>query len=252
MEFTVRIEKRHLAMVGVVGVAALSGYVVGARADGIPTTQPLFYSGTIENGDTLVDDQSLPIGLKLFTDATPGAPDTELCDVPAINRVVERGQFRIDASACLAAVADNADVFAEVTVDTATLPRVKIGAVPFAVTARAADTAGTAAAVDDGAVTTASLEGHARVLAAEVRGSDGGLIQSNTPWVAAAVQTAVGTYRVSAVADERLSTCVCTAKNNLASCSYSRVDARTFAITTANLEGGAGFNSDFHLMCLSY
>lgn len=133
--------KLHEALSTVVVVGCV-GFTVGtlvARADGIPTTTPLFYSGIVEN-DAGPLTGSVPIGLRLFDDAVVGG-DNELCDVSALQQTLVNGEFRIDVSDCLDALRDNADVFAEVNVDNVPQPRVKVGALPFAIEAERASTA---------------------------------------------------------------------------------------------------------------
>ena len=136
------------------------GVARSAQADGVPVVEPLIYAGSLEEGGALVDG-SVPIGFALFDDVDPATPENRLCDVPSANRAVERGRFRIDTSACRAALADNAEAFVELTVRGAPLPHIKVGAVPYALEADRAQRAVVAEAVAGGAIDAAAIADNA-------------------------------------------------------------------------------------------
>lgn len=118
--------------------AGLVAFVVGyftrsALAEGIPDTEALTYSGMLyESGEPVTDDKTLVI--KLWDAATGG---NELCITSAADVPVEEGRFRVALDdTCTDAVSANPDTWVEVSVGTETLPRTKLGAVPYAVEAR--------------------------------------------------------------------------------------------------------------------
>jgi hypothetical protein len=131
-----------LACVAIAAVAA--GYFVGRARAGIPTTTPLFYSGYLEDTNGAVND-SKSITVNLFDAASQGnaiCQSSPSGSTPTKTQVVA-GRFRIalDAS-CTAALQSKADVWVEVNVEGQALPRSKIGAVPYALSAGNVDWGG--------------------------------------------------------------------------------------------------------------
>jgi hypothetical protein len=131
---------------GAVLIAFALGYGVRVLADGAPTEQPLFYSGTLESAGQLVSGAHT-VSLGLYSAEQGG---TALC---ALEREadVEAGRFRIDVAECAEAMRANADVWVAVAfrgsdgVDHAIEGRAKVGAVPYALEAdraKVADAAG--------------------------------------------------------------------------------------------------------------
>ncbi|MBI1946033.1 MAG: hypothetical protein HYS27_10070 [Deltaproteobacteria bacterium] len=122
------------------GAAAISGLLAGAyfigsaRADGIPTGNAIFYSGLLEeSGVPAEGDRSVVI--RLFDAPSAG---TERCTT-TLTATFTAGRFRVPlVGACTAAIHTYADLFAEVSVGVYTLPRTKLGAVPYAVEAERA------------------------------------------------------------------------------------------------------------------
>jgi hypothetical protein len=117
----------------IVTTIAVAAYVVGRARAGVPSVTQLFYAGTLE-------DNSGPLGgmhavtVRLWDAASGG---NALCaEGPVGSTLVTAGRFRValDAS-CVAAVHTNTETFIEVKVDSTTLPRSKVGAVPYALEA---------------------------------------------------------------------------------------------------------------------
>lgn len=126
----------------VAATAALGGYGLSALAEGAPTSQPLFYSGTLEDGGRLAEGR-YDVTVKLFDRSAAG---DDLCEVSVSDLAVERGRFRIDVSSCGPAIEAEPDAWVEVTVRSEsnvdrTFDRTKIGAVPYALQAQHAVTA---------------------------------------------------------------------------------------------------------------
>jgi hypothetical protein len=131
------------------GVGAVGGYAVRVRAEGTPTSQALFYRGTV-------------------VEATPGAHRLRvalyqgdstvnpLCTSAEANLDLglSHGQFRLPLTGgdgdCVQVVHDNQDLWVEVRVDGVPLnpPRTKLGAAPYAIEAAHAVTARTAQELD--------------------------------------------------------------------------------------------------------
>ena len=117
--------------------AFVAGYRAHVLAEGAPTMQPLFYSGTLEVDGALASGEYTVV-MTLHDDATAG---NELCGVES-KTTVEGGRFRIDASDCAAAVAGEPDAWVQVVftggdgVEHVLPERAKIGAVPYALEAQ--------------------------------------------------------------------------------------------------------------------
>jgi hypothetical protein len=127
-------------------IAFALGYGMRVLADGAPTEQPLFYSGTLESAGQLVSGAHT-VSLGLYSAEQGG---TALCAVER-EADVEAGRFRIDVGECADAMRANADVWVAVAfrgsdgVDHAIEGRAKVGAVPYALEAdraKVADGAG--------------------------------------------------------------------------------------------------------------
>ena len=126
--------------VGVTMIAALilfvGGYGVRVLAEGAPSQQPLFYSGTLE-ADGQLASGAHTVTLELYNAETDG---DELCTIER-DAEVQAGRFRIDASECADAMRANADVWVVVAfrgpdgVERSIPGRSKVGAVPYALEA---------------------------------------------------------------------------------------------------------------------
>ena len=122
------------AMAGALLLASAVGYRV-ARATGVPTTKPLSYSGTIDEGGQLVDG-TRDFTLRLWSD--PASTDGTFlkCTTIAPSVAVSMGRFRIPLDdTCTQPIHDNADLYLEVLVGNGSLGRRKVGAVPYAIEA---------------------------------------------------------------------------------------------------------------------
>lgn len=116
-------------------------YEAGRARAGVPTEEPLVYSGYLEIDGAPVDDgKTHPMSITLFDKITGG---TSLCRTPSDEGAskdvsVNAGRFSVvlDDASCSAAVHGNTAVWVELTVDGKTLtPRSKIAAVPYALEA---------------------------------------------------------------------------------------------------------------------
>jgi len=118
---------------GVVVVGLVAAYFFGrAHAAGVPSTQPLFYAGTLTDMSGAPASGSHGFIVKLYTDATT----TSAACTFASAATVTSGRFRLQLDdTCTAAVHANPDLWLELTVDTQPFPRAKLGAVPYALEA---------------------------------------------------------------------------------------------------------------------
>jgi hypothetical protein len=131
-------KSRRLVVAGAACAAVLavvSAYIVGrARAAGVPTMQPLTYSGILTDaaGTPLTGMQN--IQLTLFDAATAG---NQVCSAgPSGVTLASGGAFQVVLpAACTSAIHANPDLWIEVFVGGNSLGRTKIGAVPYAVEA---------------------------------------------------------------------------------------------------------------------
>lgn len=136
---------------------AAGGYLVGtARATGIPTTGTLTYSGLLEDQGQRVNSAAFPIGLSLWDDqVSTDAAMHRRCELPSAPTAVTNGRFRLVLpDDCVTAVHGNPDLYVDLSLQGASLPRTKLSAVPYAVEASHAVNA-------DRAVTAGSVEGSA-------------------------------------------------------------------------------------------
>lgn len=128
-----------LGVVLTLAVAAV-GYRVGkARADGVPTMNPLFYSGTLEDSGRPVEG-ARDITIRLWDAESGGSiacPETTAMAAPVVS-----GRFRVAlGSGCVMAIQRNPELWTEVVVGGTSLGRSKVGAVPYAVEAGRASSA---------------------------------------------------------------------------------------------------------------
>jgi hypothetical protein len=116
--------------------AALGIGIKSVLAEGIPSSNPLYYSGTLAEGGQLVNAPR-QLAVNLWTNAAAQTGEIAICSTTVASTPVINGRFRIALeSACKTAIAANPDVYVEVVVgNTTSLGRAKIGAVPFAIEA---------------------------------------------------------------------------------------------------------------------
>jgi hypothetical protein len=145
---------RLLALGLATGGGLLGFELKSVLADGIPTENPLYYSGTLTENGQLVDGQRT-IGVNVFADQ---AATTPICPSFAAPVSVTSGRFRVALdSSCKAAINKNNNAWVEVLDGAVTLGRAKIGAVPYAVEADHAINATNAATAAGAATVTKSL-----------------------------------------------------------------------------------------------
>jgi hypothetical protein len=116
---------------------ALLGFgLKSVSADGIPTSDPLFYSGTLtENGQLVQTPRQLTVNL--WSGAMPQPGEVALCSTSVPSTPVLDGRFRVALDpACKTALNAHPDAYAEIVVDgTTSLGRLKVGAVPYSIEA---------------------------------------------------------------------------------------------------------------------
>ncbi len=130
-----------MATMGMCAVVGIAAYRIGrARADGVPTTSPLYYGGFLDDSGTPVTGPR-NVTVRLWDMPSAG---TAVCTTVAPATPFNNGRFRVELDpACATAVRASPDLWAEVLVDRTTLPRAKLGAVPYALEAgRAAAASG--------------------------------------------------------------------------------------------------------------
>ena len=132
-----RLVVQSALLVSCVAVGLAIGYG-SVRADGIPTSDPLLYTGYLtQTGETLEGVHA--ISVRLWDSASGG---TMLCGTTDNAAQVAQGYFRMALdSSCRDAIAAEGDTWVEVEVDGVKLARSKVGAVPYAVEAHRATTA---------------------------------------------------------------------------------------------------------------
>ena len=157
MKFTVTLPNKLIAAGAFVSIGFLAGQVAATEFPA-PDSE-LSYSGLLTDSAGTPRASTDDILVQIFAAQTGGAA---LCGNTATNvdLAASLGRFRVPLqAACADAVRDNGNVWAQVKVGTTTLPRQKLGASPYAVSARnaqeadRADFADLAATVDDLAVT---------------------------------------------------------------------------------------------------
>ena len=123
--------------------AAFSGIVYfalsnSALAKGIPTSQPLFYGGFLEDAATgKPASGTVSISVSLYKTSSSSTAE---CTTNAGNVLLASGRFRVALnSQCLTAIQNNPDLWVGVLVNGSALPRSKIGAVPYAIETKEAD-----------------------------------------------------------------------------------------------------------------
>jgi len=122
------------ALLALTAAAISGGYFVGrARAAGIPTMQPLTYSGVLtdDSGAPLAGSKNIQI---MFFDAAVGG--NAACSTLPATQTLVGGAFQVVLpDTCVTAVRASVNVWVEVFVDATSLGRTKLGAVPYAIEA---------------------------------------------------------------------------------------------------------------------
>jgi hypothetical protein len=143
--------------ISLTAACALAAFAARALAEGIPSPNAMYYSGTLSEGGQLVDG-TRSLTVNIWANAT--SLDAPLCSsAPFATVSVVSGQFRIPLpNACKTAVNANNNAYVEVLDGTTSLGRTAIGAVPYSVEADHAVNADNAANA-----TNAAGAGHAVV-----------------------------------------------------------------------------------------
>lgn len=129
--------RRMLGAVALGGLIAGAYFIGSARADGIPTAEAIFYSGLLEESGVPAEG-TRSVVIRLYDAPAAG---TERC-MTSLTATFTAGHFRVPlAGPCTAAIHSYPNLYAEVSVGALTLPRTKLGAVPYAVEAERADQA---------------------------------------------------------------------------------------------------------------
>ena len=134
-----------LLFAATIAVAVIVGRYTGrAAAEGPPATTPLYFSGMLTQGGIPVD------GTRNVTLRLRDATDAVRCETTVEGVRVTAGRLRVPLQdpQCAQAVADDPDLWIQAEVDgVELLPRIKVGAVPYALEAgRASEAAGALAA----------------------------------------------------------------------------------------------------------
>lgn len=114
-----------------------AGYGLRAYAEGAPTEQPLFYSGILER-EGVPAEGGHDLAFALYDAATGG---TQLCAGEQRQVELVQGHFRVAwPAACVTALREHRETYLELSVKGEdetphSLPRVKVGAVPYALEA---------------------------------------------------------------------------------------------------------------------
>jgi hypothetical protein len=169
--------------VGVLIASALTlAYRLGrVQADGIPAVQPLTYSGVLEEAGSPVTGDRF-IFVNLWKDAASTTASDRVCQTTStVKTRVTSGWFTVDLdAACTAAVNANPDLWVELIVESETLPRTKLKAVPYALQA------GTAQKTPWSGITGAPADVLSfKTLSATIN-TDGTIARQDGAWVASA------------------------------------------------------------------
>jgi hypothetical protein len=135
--------QRWLLASGLTAASFLAGYGIRAYAEGAPKQEPLFYSGVLEvDGEPAEGPHDLTLSIH---DAVTGG--NQLCMSEYVGAEVDRGHFRVALpDTCVTALRQHRETYLQVGItgpdkDKYNMPRVKLGAVPYALEADRAATA---------------------------------------------------------------------------------------------------------------
>jgi hypothetical protein len=165
---------RHIAWATLATLTAAALGFAGARAlaTGAPQLSPLTYGGVLTDKDGKPYPSAQDVVLKFYDKVDATAPK---CTAPATQAEAGTGRFSVVLPGeCAQAVRDTPDLWSEATVGggKTVLPRVHVGAVPYALEADSAKVAGSAVAAS-GALKTA-IDGITADVAGLKKGSGGG------------------------------------------------------------------------------
>lgn len=125
---------KRTILAGLVALAVF-GIITKAVADGIPTVQPLTYTGVLQNSNGTPVTSAQSMQLTLWDDAMANASANQKCVTPTQSVTPDaQGRFQVQLDqACFDAVKSNPDLWIQLQIGAAVLPRTKINAVPYAV-----------------------------------------------------------------------------------------------------------------------
>lgn len=129
---------RRLSIAGILGcLLALAG--VQASAGGVPSTEPMRYSGQLTDAGAPVTGPR-EISISLWDHATSADTSNRICDTsPDSPTMVQDGDFSLALNdECAAGIHEHRDVWIEVLVEGESFGREKVGAVPYALQADSA------------------------------------------------------------------------------------------------------------------
>jgi hypothetical protein len=127
----------------VAGAVAAGYHLRSAGAEGVPTVEPLWFAGTLTDGEGTPLAGSHTIGIGIYDTREVGT-GTLVCGGPeaAFDLSASAGRFRVSLqpdAECVAAVQANSDLWIQAVVDGTPMPqRTKLGAVPYALEAKRA------------------------------------------------------------------------------------------------------------------
>ncbi|HXX68667.1 MAG TPA: hypothetical protein VEK07_15875 [Polyangiaceae bacterium] len=266
-------KKRELFVAaGLLTVGGLVGFAVKALAQGIPSPNPLYYSGTLTEGGQLVNG-SRPISINLWLNPTATTGESALCVTSVPSTPVVSGRFRVVLStSCTAVIAANPNVYVEVVDNGTSLGRAPVGAVPYAVEAQSAVSATNATnatnAADGGALATAvstlqqsvgTLQGNLVSYAAYVtnNGTPAINLQVGGTWLTGVTRVSAGLVTLTIASGLFPATqhelCVATSNANT-STTQAATATLPFVLNTsvqvATFFGATATDSDFLIVCV--
>lgn len=122
------------ASIATLGISSGAFFAGRALASGIPASNALVYSGTLEDGNGVPLSGARTIELRLWNAPTGGT--TPLCTTLGQQVTLDNGRFSLALpETCTAQIKANPETYVEVLDGTNSLGRSKVGAVPYAVEA---------------------------------------------------------------------------------------------------------------------
>jgi hypothetical protein len=127
-------KNKWVAWGAVAAVGVAFGYAGGRARAGIPTNQPMTYSGTLTDANGVALSGTKNIQLILWDQPTLGS--SQCSTGPVDVTIGALGSFQLALpNECTTVVHNLPDLWVELIVDNVLVPRSKLGAVPFAVEA---------------------------------------------------------------------------------------------------------------------
>jgi len=207
------------ATLAVATLVSLIPQVRSALAAGIPTTEPLIFTAQLTDTNGVPVNQTGALVLvSVWKAETSTATADQVCSTPPLtNQSIPQGHLRVVLpAACVSAVHENANLWVEALVGNTTFPRIRVGAVPYAVEAQKAVEARQATSAAGALATQISglQAANSRVHRSALIGGDGSILsQDGSTWVAV-VKPSDGVYHLTFAAGtfSALPTCVTSAE----------------------------------------